>query len=371
MQTSGWWTSNETGDGPTAGYDQDWVRRKWHALFANGEADAGVQAEYEDALAVTTTSGHYHVAAGFACVYGFMYENTAAVDFDVVSPTGDTRIDRIVLRASWSAQTVRLAVLTGEEGGAAPSLTQVASTTWEIPLAQASVTTGGAITLTDQREYLGASTGTAETSAATPATLVLRDANARAKMAAPSAATDIAILSTVTDHAALTTAHGAVSTATASKIIVRDASGRAQVAAPSAAADIARLDTFSDLLGVKTTSATGSTAMGVGNWLTIMTLSGIVTARTCDLMVTASARTTGISTGANTYGRVKLDNATEGEAYAIANVNGVSATLSFHTVFEDVATGTHSVTLELYSSGATDGNVTTRRLSCMSVPTGA
>ena len=41
-EQSAFWTSNATGDGPAAGYHQDAVRRKWHALFANGEADAGV-----------------------------------------------------------------------------------------------------------------------------------------------------------------------------------------------------------------------------------------------------------------------------------------------------------------------------------------
>jgi len=49
---------------------------------------------------------------------------------------------------------------------------------------------------------------------------------------------------TIANHSAnTTTAHGAVSAATASKIIIRDASGRAKVAAPSATDDIALLST--------------------------------------------------------------------------------------------------------------------------------
>lgn len=40
--------------------------------------------------------------------------------------------------------------------------------------------------------------------------------------------------------------HGAVSAATASKLIIRDASGRAKVAAPAAAGDIAILSTVTD-----------------------------------------------------------------------------------------------------------------------------
>ena len=83
--------------------------------------------------------------------------------------------------------------------------------------------------------------------APTASAVVLRDSAGRAQVAAPSAAADIARKDTVdavstslTTHAALTTAHGSTSAATASAIIQRDASGRAQVAAPSAAADIAR-----------------------------------------------------------------------------------------------------------------------------------
>ena len=47
----------------------------------------------------------------------------------------------------------------------------------------------------------------------------------------------------VATHSADTAAHGATSTATASRIIARDANGRAKVAAPSVADDIARKDT--------------------------------------------------------------------------------------------------------------------------------
>ena len=85
-------------------------------------------------------------------------------------------------------------------------------------------------------------------SAATASTIMLRDANARSKVAAPAAADDIALKSTVTadiaTHQAITTtAHGAVSAATASTIMLRDANARSKVAAPVAADDIARKDT--------------------------------------------------------------------------------------------------------------------------------
>jgi len=59
-------------------------------------------------------------------------------------------------------------------------------------------------------------------------------------------------------HAALTSPHSATSAATASRLIVRDSDGRAKVAAPSAADDIARLDTVTGALGV-TVVATDTT----------------------------------------------------------------------------------------------------------------
>jgi hypothetical protein len=49
--------------------------------------------------------------------------------------------------------------------------------------------------------------------------------------------------SKVNTHAALTSAHNATSAATANRIMMRDANGRAKVAAPSASDDIARKDT--------------------------------------------------------------------------------------------------------------------------------
>jgi len=92
----------------------------------------------------------------------------------------------------------------------------------------------------------GANTTTAHgaVSAATASKIIVRDASARAKVAAPSAEDDIALKSNVTTvagdlttHAALQTAHGAVSAATASKMVVRDAEGQAKFAAPAAAGD--------------------------------------------------------------------------------------------------------------------------------------
>lgn len=92
------------------------------------------------------------VAAGAAIVYGTIYENTASFNVAIPTPAGSTRIDRIVLRKTWAAQTVVITRIAGTEGAGAPTLHQTAGVDWDEPLAQVSITTGGVITITDQRE---------------------------------------------------------------------------------------------------------------------------------------------------------------------------------------------------------------------------
>jgi hypothetical protein len=59
----------------------------------------------------------------------------------------------VVLRVAWAAQTVRITRIAGTEGAGLPALTQTPGTTYDVPLASASITTGGAITVTDARAY--------------------------------------------------------------------------------------------------------------------------------------------------------------------------------------------------------------------------
>ena len=131
-------------------------------------------------------------------------------------------------------------------------------------------------------------------SAATASTIMLRDANARSKVAAPAAADDIALKSTVTadiathagittgvhgvgastvesasgaqgkvdTHNAVTNPHGAVSAATADRIILRDAAGRAKVVAPSATTDIALKSTVTDDIGTHLAVSSSETVKG-------------------------------------------------------------------------------------------------------------
>lgn len=151
-QDSWLWTTGATGDGAAA-YTQAKVIL-WQRQSFCGADNEGVLKNYLNELATTGASSPVATNTGGAYVYGFPYNNSTSVDTAIPTPSSNTRIDRLVLRANWSAQTVRITRIAGTEGAGVPSITQVDGTTWDIPLYQASITTGGTITLTDEREFL-------------------------------------------------------------------------------------------------------------------------------------------------------------------------------------------------------------------------
>ena len=146
-------TTGATGDGATA-YTQAEVIR-WQRQTFIGADNEGVAKGYLNELETTGASSPVATNTGAAYVHGFPYWNTTSKDTAIPTPSGNTRIDRLVLRAGWSAQTVRITRIAGTEGsGTPPALVQTDGTTWDNPLYQASITTGGVITLTDEREFL-------------------------------------------------------------------------------------------------------------------------------------------------------------------------------------------------------------------------
>jgi len=147
------WTTGATGDGATA-YTQAEVIRWLRQTFIGDDTNEGVCKNYLNELEVTGVASPVAVNTGAAYVYGFPYWNTASVNVAIPTPSSNTRIDRIVLEADWTAQTVRITRVAGTEGAGAPSLTQTDGVTWQIPLAQASITTGGVITVTDERVFV-------------------------------------------------------------------------------------------------------------------------------------------------------------------------------------------------------------------------
>lgn len=157
-QTSRFWDGTVTGDATTAPYDAatEFAKALGSAAGAFGVPTnfGGVCRGELNQLAVTGATSPIAIASGRAIVYGTWYENDAAVSQAIATPAVSSRIDVIVLRKSWVAQTVRIAVVTGVEGGGAPALTQTAGVTWDIPLTGLFITTGGAITLLDARQFI-------------------------------------------------------------------------------------------------------------------------------------------------------------------------------------------------------------------------
>lgn len=107
-------------------------------------------------LAVSNAGGGViNVATGTAVVIGTWYNNNSVLGFTIPDnpPSLATRIDRIVLRKTWSTQTVRLTYVEGPAngGGPEPLLLSGYGVVWDIPIAKISITTGGVVTVTDER----------------------------------------------------------------------------------------------------------------------------------------------------------------------------------------------------------------------------
>lgn len=156
-ETSRFWDGTTVGDATASPYDAetefaDVLRGLRAVSIAAGGNQGAVVGALGGALVAAGTVGSVTVQDGYAFVWGNWYHNDAPVAFVIPTPAVSTRIDRIVLRKDWTAQTVRLTLISGVEGGSEPSMTQVVGTTWDIPIASASITTGGVITTTDERD---------------------------------------------------------------------------------------------------------------------------------------------------------------------------------------------------------------------------
>lgn len=151
------WGGVSVGDaGP---YNDDQWSDMFHSLFLANRVSQGVLATFNHPtlnglLAVSNPSGTtIRVTTGAALVDGKYYINDANIDTVLVAPGSGTDYYRVVLRKSWSGQTVRVVFLGPVNGGPATAVTQTDGTTWEIPLATVTITSANAITITDERKY--------------------------------------------------------------------------------------------------------------------------------------------------------------------------------------------------------------------------
>lgn len=166
------WTTGGAGDGSATFTRADWseILRILGACLD----DEGVAPAYLNALAPSTTgANNCRIATGGALVDGKPYSNSANVDVTIASAVGggNTRIDRVVLRADWTAQTVRITRIAGTDAASptAPAITQTPGTTYDIKLCQCLVNTAGTVTITDERVFAKPGTDTITTAAITDA----------------------------------------------------------------------------------------------------------------------------------------------------------------------------------------------------------
>lgn len=150
------WTAPSTGDGAST-YTEDQLRTLFKASMMTDVTSEGVietRSGYLNKLQPSQGSGIITVASGAAWVNGQFYHNDALITLTIPTPTSGTTGGRIVLRIDYAARTIRVVRNSNSDGNSAiPGLTQNSST-WEISLATFTVTTSGAIAMTDTRTYV-------------------------------------------------------------------------------------------------------------------------------------------------------------------------------------------------------------------------
>lgn len=158
------WDGVILGDAGPYTADQWWELYRTLHIDSDEVDERGPVAGMLDELEViptTPASMNVIVEPGVGLVYGGWYLNNNDLTLAIAANPGPgARYDRVILRASWAAQTIRTVILQGVAGGGVPALTQVAGTTWEIPLAIVYVAQGAAsiqaIDITDSRQFVNA-----------------------------------------------------------------------------------------------------------------------------------------------------------------------------------------------------------------------
>ena len=154
-ETSGFWTTSGTPAGhQVAGYTQSHHSKALSIAAAVGRKE-GVAVGYLNELKATVTGANtVSVASGGALVDGKYYENSMAVAVNIPTATsGNTRIDRIVIQATWGSFIAKIVRLAGTDSGSPtpPALTKNTGSVYEIPICQTLVNSSGAVTVTDER----------------------------------------------------------------------------------------------------------------------------------------------------------------------------------------------------------------------------
>lgn len=142
------WSTGGAGDGSATYTRQDWQRISQVASAVHGSE--GIAPSLLNLLGISFTTNTATINTGAALVDGKPYYNDASVNITVPSAVGggNTRIDRIVLRADWTAQTIRLTRIAGTDAASptAPAVTTSSGSTYDVLLYQVRVNTSGTVT---------------------------------------------------------------------------------------------------------------------------------------------------------------------------------------------------------------------------------
>jgi hypothetical protein len=175
-EDSAYWGGHLIGDAASATLWQapyssaEWSDVLSKLLTSNNTLGGYIVPDCDSELVVTEANPaamSVRVFAGVMNIHGRVYENTTTETLVIgANATGNPRIDRVVVRISVAAQTIRLAVLPGAAAASPslPALTQTAAT-YEISLAYIWVANGAATIVDedihDERLFL-ASSGNSE-----------------------------------------------------------------------------------------------------------------------------------------------------------------------------------------------------------------
>jgi len=153
---SGTWTTGTSGDG-TNTYTQAQASGFFAVLAACSGFEGVAPGYLSELLCAANGANSVRVSPGGGVVDGKVHTSSANVDVNIPSAVGggNTRIDRLVLRAVWASYTVRITRIAGTDAASptAPAITQTSGTTYDISLCTVLVTTAGAVTVTDARVW--------------------------------------------------------------------------------------------------------------------------------------------------------------------------------------------------------------------------
>lgn len=127
-------------------------------ILAACAGQQGVAARFGVRLKPYGGTNEVLIDTGAALVDKHWYYNDAVATLSIPSAvgTGNTRIDRIVLRHSDADKTVRLTRIAGTDAASpsAPAITTSAGTTYDVTVCQVTVNTAGTVTVsTDERDW--------------------------------------------------------------------------------------------------------------------------------------------------------------------------------------------------------------------------